>query len=62
VLACPHCYKPVMMELSQDGSRYIVEADQFFFTNESSKNHKCRECGEVLWSAVNPECTKATRV
>lgn len=51
---CPSCYKKIMMELSEDGSKYLVDADQFFFRKETSQNHKCPECGELLWTCVNP--------
>ena len=54
---CPHCMKPIQIELTDDGIRYMVNADQFFFQTENKRNHICPnpECGEVLWSAVNPE-------
>ena len=51
---CPDCNEVVTMEISEDGSRYTVPADQFFFQNEHRKNHVCPNCGSVLWSAVNP--------
>lgn len=53
---CPHCMKPIQMEISGDGVRYTVNVDQFFFQAENKRNHVCPnpECGEVLWSAVNP--------
>ena len=31
---CPDCNEVVTMEISEDGSRYTVPADQFFFQNE----------------------------
>ena len=52
---CPDCMEPVEMEISDDGSRYMVNADQFFFQTEHKKNHKCPHCGAVLWAPVNPE-------
>ena len=42
------------MEISDDGSRYMVNADQFFFQTEHKKNHKCPHCGSVLWAPVVP--------
>ncbi|MCI8810863.1 MAG: hypothetical protein HFF84_12265 [Oscillibacter sp.] len=52
---CPDCMKPLQMEISEDGARYLVNANQFFFQTEHKKNHKCPECGGVLWAPVNPE-------
>ena len=51
---CPDCDGVIEMEISEDGSRETVPADQFFFQNEHKKNHTCPNCGAVLWSAVNP--------
>ena len=51
---CPDCMEPVEMEISDDGSRYMVNADQFFFQTEHKKNHKCPHCGTVLWAPVVP--------
>lgn len=51
---CPDCLEPVQMEISEDGSRYMTNADQFFFQTEHKKNHKCPNCGSVLWAPVNP--------
>lgn len=51
---CPDCMEPVQMEISDDGVRYTVNADQFFFQTEHKKNHKCPNCGSVLWAPVNP--------
>ena len=50
---CPDCLEPVQMEISDDGTKYLVNADQFFFLNENRKNHKCSNCGSVLWAPVN---------
>ena len=50
---CPDCYRPIEMDFSQDGTRYKVNADQFFFLNENKKNHKCPECGTPLWAPIN---------
>lgn len=51
---CPDCMEPVQMEVSEDGLRYMTNADQFFFQSEHKKNHKCQNCGSVLWAPVNP--------
>ncbi|MEG0598000.1 MAG: hypothetical protein RR502_08150, partial [Oscillospiraceae bacterium] len=51
---CPDCMQPIKMEISDDGNHYMVNADQFFFQNEHSKNHKCPRCGTPLWSALSP--------
>ncbi len=57
---CPHCYNKIEMEVRDEkngkasGSKYMVNADQFFFKKENSENHKCLHCGEVLWTAFNP--------
>ena len=52
---CPDCLEPLEMEISEDGTRYKVNADQFFFQTEHRQNHKCPHCGAVLWAPVNPE-------
>lgn len=52
---CPDCLEPVEMEISEDGTKYMVNADQFFFLNEHKKNHKCPHCGAVLWAPVSPQ-------
>ncbi len=54
---CPHCGYVQEMDILVDGGRYTVKADAGFFLNENSKNHKCqnKQCGEVLWSMVNPK-------
>lgn len=52
---CPWCGEVIEMELKEDGCSYLVNADQFFFKKETSQNHKCRRCGGVLWTALNPE-------
>ena len=57
---CPHCYQKIEMEVRDEtggkasGSKYMVNADQFFFKKENSENHKCKHCGELLWTAYNP--------
>ena len=52
---CPYCGEPIMMEINDDGTHYKVHADQFFFKKETSQNHKCETCGEVLWGVLNPD-------
>ena len=42
---CPDCDGVIEMEISEDGSRYTVPADQFFFQKEHKKNHTCPHCG-----------------
>ncbi len=51
---CPDCGKVVRMVISDDGSKYEVNADQFYFQKEHRGNHACAECGSQLWSAINP--------
>ncbi len=52
---CPTCLNPVEMELSDDGSKYRVPADQFYFKRENKSNHKCEHCGDLLWTVLVPE-------
>lgn len=52
---CPYCGKPIMMEINDDGTHYKVHADQFYFKKENTQNHKCEECGHVLWGVLNPD-------
>lgn len=51
---CPDCGKVLMMDLMEDGCKYRVKADQFYFRRETGDNHKCDDCGTVLWTALNP--------
>lgn len=51
---CPHCGNIIEMEIKEDGTNYKVRADQFFFKKQNTQNHKCEHCGELLWSAINP--------
>ena len=51
---CPDCGKPIQMEFSDDGSRYLVNANPPFFLREHRKNRVCRECGSMLWAPINP--------
>ncbi len=50
---CPDCCQPIETDISQDGTKYTVNADQFFFLNETRKNHKCPVCGSPLWAPIN---------
>ena len=52
---CPGCYRTVEMELTDDGSKYRVPADALFFKRENKQNHKCENCGSLLWMALRPE-------
>jgi hypothetical protein len=52
---CPSCYGTIEMELINDGSKYRVPADAIFFKRENKQNHKCGNCGEVLWTVLSPE-------
>ena len=51
---CPDCLAPVEAPVMEDGTSYLEPVNQFFFRTESKKNHKCRCCGSLLWTAVNP--------
>lgn len=51
---CPDCGEPAQMVISDDGVRYTVNADQFFFQTENKRNHTCSHCGTMLWAPVNP--------
>ena len=52
---CPDCCRTVEMELANDGSKYRVPADALFFKRENRQNHKCGNCGSLLWTALRPE-------
>ena len=51
---CPDCGEAVKMTISDDGTKYEVNADQFYFMKEHRGNHYCANCGTPLWSAINP--------
>lgn len=51
---CPDCMNVLEMEISEDGTKYTVPADQFFFQKEYRQNHTCPHCGTTLWAPVNP--------
>jgi len=52
---CPDCYGAIEMDLIEDGSKYRVPADAFYFRKETKQNHKCDECGTLLWTVLVPE-------
>lgn len=52
---CPRCGNIIRMVIKDDGTNYKVRADQFFFRKETTQNHKCEHCNEVLWSVINPD-------
>jgi superfamily II DNA or RNA helicase len=51
---CPECGAVQETRITDDGIVYMVPADQFHFLNENDKNHKCGDCGSVLWEPINP--------
>lgn len=51
---CPDCFARQEMELTDDGIKYMVDADCFYYRNENSANRKCKNCNSLLWTAVNP--------
>ena len=51
---CPDCGEIIQMTISNDGSKYIVDADQFYFKKQNKENRKCEHCETPLWTAVNP--------
>jgi len=51
---CPDCMAPIEMEISDDGSKYTVNADPPFFLKEHKKNRVCPNCGSMLWAPVLP--------
>lgn len=52
---CPDCHKVIEMDLIDDGSKYRVKADSLFFKRENRQNHKCENCGSLLWTALLPD-------
>lgn len=52
---CPDCGGTIEMELIDCGSKYKVPADQLFFKRENKQNHKCSNCGSLLWTVLVPE-------
>jgi len=55
---CPDCDDVIQMAISKDGSRYIVDADQFFFKKQNRENHRCKNCGTTLWTTTNPAAVR----
>lgn len=51
---CPECMKPIEVPVPGGDWSYTERATQMFFRKENKKNHKCPNCGGVLWTAVNP--------
>ena len=51
---CPDCLEPIEASFTEDGIRYTGKVNQFFFRTENRKNHKCGNCGSLLWAPVNP--------
>lgn len=50
---CPSCGK--IVQFPDSNSPYgRSEATPASFRRESSRNHKCADCGDPLWTAVNP--------
>lgn len=52
---CPDCHKVIEMDLIDDGSKYRVKADPLFFKRENKQNHKCDNCGSLLWTVLQPD-------
>ena len=52
---CSDCYGTIEMELIDCGSKYKVTADALFFKRENKQNHKCSNCGTVLWTVLVAE-------
>lgn len=52
---CPECHRDIEMDLINDGSKYRVKADPLFFKRENKHNHKCDNCGSLLWTTLLPD-------
>ena len=52
---CPDCHKIIEMDLIDEGSKYRVKADPLFFKRENKQNHKCENCGSLLWTVLLPD-------
>lgn len=50
---CPDCGKLITMNVMICGTSQTVPANALFFLSENRKNHKCPECGSVLWTAAD---------
>lgn len=55
---CPWCNEIIEMEDKSDGTGAWRNADSLFFKKETTQNHKCKECGMPLWTALNPNDTR----
>ena len=54
---CPDCHKEIEMDITEDGTKYKVPADAFYFRAENKKNRKCenKDCGSLLWTVLSSE-------
>ncbi len=52
---CPQCHEVIETDLIDDGSKYKVKADSLFFKRENKQNHKCDNCGSLLWTVLLPD-------
>lgn len=52
-LCCPVCGGVIEEELCDAGQRYRVTASPDFFRKENRKNHRCKLCGNMLWTALD---------
>ena len=52
---CPDCHEIIEMDLIDEGSKYRVKADPLFFKRENKQNHKCENCGSLLWTVLLPD-------
>ena len=50
---CPECGKPIFLSISSGGTTYTVPAEAPDFLRENRQNHKCRDCGAVLWAPLS---------
>lgn len=54
VAVCPKCGKILKYPKTDDkGNTYFIEMTPADFKVHNQRNHKCRECGEMLWQADN---------
>ena len=45
--------RPMQIEFSTEGTKYLVNANQFFFQKEHKNNHTCRGYESSLWAPAN---------
>lgn len=50
---CPKCGEPLVYEKTIEGDVEKITMTPEDFASHNSKNHKCFECGEILWQADN---------